>query len=40
MKNSTSYAKLMPGSLFTNAEAPGKVVYNYDVAHAETKFFF
>jgi hypothetical protein len=40
MANSTSYAKLMPGSVWTSADAPGKVVYNYDVAHAETKFFF
>ena len=38
--NSTSYKKLVDGTLFKNENAPGKVTYNYVIRHGETHFYF
>lgn len=40
MKGSKSYALLVDGTHFKASDAPGKVTYNYQIMHAETKFYF
>lgn len=40
LKASKSYDIIKPGSYFSDETQPAKAVYNFEVLHAETKYYF